>query len=302
MLGSAAGGGFPQWNCNCPNCRGARDGSLPCRRRTQSSLAISADYERWFLLNASPDVGGQIAAFPALWPREGVRHTPIQAIVLTDAELDHTLGLLLLREGRSVRVYATDWVHTALSTWNPLLRTLGAYCRVDWQPVRLGQTLVLSGPADQASGIVCEAFSTFTRKPIAFAAEVEPSPESSVGLRFTDARTGHAVVYLPALLELHAAIREQLRTAECVFVDGTCWDDDELAKLGCGGKSARAMGHLPLGGPDGSLEQLARLGLRRAIYIHINNTNPILIESSPERLAVEARGVEVAYDGMEVVI
>src|SRR5919202_154941 len=124
----------------------AGDGWLPCRPRTQSSIAISADYERWFLLNASPDVGGQIAAFPALWPRESVRHMPIQAVVLTDTELDHTLGLLSLREGRYVRVYATDWVHTALSSWNPLLRTLGAYCRVDWQPLRLGQTLVLSGP------------------------------------------------------------------------------------------------------------------------------------------------------------
>jgi pyrroloquinoline quinone biosynthesis protein B len=302
VLGSAAGGGFPQWNCNCPNCRGARDGSLPCRSRTQSSIAISIDRERWFLLNASPDLRGQIAEFSALWPRNGVRHTPIQAVVLTDAELDHTLGLVLLREGRYVRVYSTDWVRTALTEWNPLLRTLSAYCTVDWRRVDLGRPFVLNGPMDEDSGICCEAFSTSTRKPVAFAPEAHPSPESSVGFRLTDARTGGALVYLPAVLEFNAAIREQVRAAACVFIDGTCWDDDELARLGCGGKSARAMGHLPIGGADGSLHQLADLDVARAIYIHINNTNPILIEDSPERQAVEERGIEVAYDGMEVEI
>jgi pyrroloquinoline quinone biosynthesis protein B len=302
VLGSAAGGGFPQWNCNCPNCRSARDGSLACQRRTQSSIAISADYERWFLFNASPDIRVQMASFSALWPRDGVRHTPIQAVVLTDAELDHTLGLLSLREGRCVRVYATDWVHTALRAWNPLLRTLAAFCTVDWQRLSLEEPLVLSGPLDEGSGICCQAFSTDTGKRLMFAPDADASAEASIGLRLTDARTGRAVVYLPAVLELNAAIRHQLRTADCVFIDGTCWDDDELIRLGCSARSARSMGHLPVGGPDGSLDQLAELDVGRAIYIHINNTNPILMEDSPERQTVEARGVEVAYDGMEVEI
>jgi pyrroloquinoline quinone biosynthesis protein B len=300
VLGSAAGGGFPQWNCNCPNCRGARDGSLPCRPRTQSSIAVSADYRHWFLFNASPDIRSQIEAFPQLWPQGSVRHTPIQAVVLSDAELDHTAGLLALREGRSLRVYATEWVYTAISRWNPILRTLRAYCEVEWQPVRLQETLALRGANGVDSGLACQAFSTAGNKTVAFAADPTPHPEVTVGYRLTDTRTGRALVYVPGVQEWSAAVRQQLQNCACVLFDGTCWYDDELARLGIGGKTSRAMGHLPVGGADGSLEQLAALDSARKVYIHINNTNPLLIENSPQRRAVEARGIEIAVDAMEL--
>jgi pyrroloquinoline quinone biosynthesis protein B len=302
VLGSAAGGGFPQWNCNCSNCRAMRDASRPCRPRTQSSIALSADYRHWFLFNASPDIRSQIEAFGPLWPQGEVRRTPIQGIVLSDAELDHTLGLLSLREARILRVYATTWVHAALSEWNPILRTLGAYCTVDWQPVRLGDVLPLCGPDGVDSGLQCRAFATLSTKTVAFAAGSAGHPEATVGYRVTDRRTGRTLVYMPAVQELNAEVRSQLQDCACLLVDGTCWYDDELARLGIGGKTARAMGHLPISGAGGSLEQLATLDIARKVYIHINNTNPLLIEDSPERRAVEAQGIEVAVDGLEIEI
>ncbi len=302
VLGSAAGGGFPQWNCNCPNCCAVRDGSLPCRGRTQSSIAVSADYQRWFLFNASPDIRSQINAFPPLWPQGEVRHTPIQGIVLSDAELDHTLGLLSLREARHLRIYATERVYTALNEWNPLLRTLSTYCTVEWQPVRLQEVLPLSQSDGADSGLLCQAFPTPSMKTVAFAAEPVGHPEANVGYRITDVRTGRTLVYLPAVQELHAAIRSQLQDCTCLFIDGTCWFDDELARLGIGSKTARAMGHLPMAGDNGSLEQLAALDIDRIVYIHINNTNPLLIENSSQRQTVEAHGIEVAFDGMEMEI
>jgi pyrroloquinoline quinone biosynthesis protein B len=298
VLGSAAGGGFPQWNCNCPNCRAAREGSLLCRPRTQSSLAISADYQHWFLFNASPDIRAQIAAFPPLWPQGAVRHSAIEAIVLSDAELDHTLGLLSLREARSLRVYATPWVYTALSECNPILGTLRAYCAIDWRPVRLQETITLG----EAASLQCQAFSTASAKPVAFATHLGPHPETSIGYRITDPRTGRSLVYLPAVQELNAEVRTQLQQGAWVFFDGTCWEDEELIHLGIDGKTSRAMGHLPVGGAEGSLECLAQCSIARKVYIHLNNTNPLLMQNSPPRRAVEARGIEVAFDGMEMEI
>jgi pyrroloquinoline quinone biosynthesis protein B len=303
VLGSAAGGGFPQWNCGCPNCRAARAGARPCQPRTQSSLAVSADRERWFLFNASPDIRAQIASFPALWPRQGVRDTPIQGVVLSDAELDHTLGLLSLREGRRVRVYATGWVHQALTEWNPLLRTLAAFATVQWQPVRLDAEVPLCTGDGLDSGLRCRAFSTGSTKPLAFApAHSAGQPEACVGYRIWSAGSGRVLVYLPALELLSPAVRSQILGSACLLVDGTCWLDDELGRLGISTKTARAMGHLPVGGDGGSLEQLAALRLERVIFVHINNTNPMLLDDSPERRAVEARGLEVACDGLELEI
>lgn len=304
VLGSAAGGGFPQWNCNCPNCRAARDGSAQCRPRTQSSLAVSADRQRWFLFNASPDIRSQIQASPPLWPRDEPRHTPIQAVVLTDAELDHTLGLLLLREGRRVRVYCTPWVHTALTEWNPILRTLSAFATVDYEPVRVGQSLPLLTADGDDSGLRCAAFATETAKLPLFAPAGSAShPEVSVGYRIADTRTGGTLVYLPALETLSASISASIEDATCLMVDGTCWADDEMARLGIAGRTARAMGHLPLSGDGGSLDQLAALKkIPRTILVHINNTNPVLRDDSPERQYVEARGISVGVDGMEVEI
>lgn len=291
VLGSAAGGGFPQWNCACPGCRAVREGSRPARPRTQSSVAVSAEGRHWFLLNASPDIRSQIESFPALHPREG-RATPLRAVLLTDAELDHTLGLLLLREGRALELHATPAAHETLRHGTGLLATLERYCRVDWRPVIPGVTVSLG------EGLSYRAFDVPTTKRARFAGG--PEQGRVVGYRLTDEHCGRAAVYLPGVQRLTAEVRRQAMDCSALLIDGTCWHDDELIRLGLAEKTAGEMGHLPIGGPDGSLAQLAALPIERKIYIHINNTNPILLEDSPERRFVEQHGMEVAVDGLEV--
>lgn len=297
VLGSAAGGGYPQWNCACPTCRAVRNGSRPARSRTQSSVAVSPDYQRWFLLNASPDVLAQIEAFPALHPSvgpDGGRTVPLQAVLLTDAELDHTLGLLLLREGRGLEIHATAAARDTLWDGTSLLRTLEAYCPVKWEPVVPGRDVPLG------DGLSYRAFDVPTTKRPRFGAGNEAG--RVVGYRLTDERTGRAVTYLPSVQELTAQIYAEIADCSCLLVDGTCWHDDELIRLGMAGKTAREMGHLPISGEGGSLDQLAPLPIDRKIYIHINNTNPILLEDSPERRVAEQHGLEVAADGLELQI
>jgi pyrroloquinoline quinone biosynthesis protein B len=297
VLGSAAGGGYPQWNCACPTCRAARDGSRPARSRTQSSVAVSSDYRRWFLLNASPDIHAQIESFAALHPGGGSdggasRAVPLQAVLLTDAELDHTLGLLLLREGDGLEVHATAATRDTLRNGTSLLRTLEAYCPVKWETVVPGRDVRLG------DGLSYRAFDVPTTKRARFGSAAGEG--RVIGYRLADERTGRALVYLPAVQELTAPVRDQLAGCACLLVDGTCWYDDELIRLGVAGKTAREMGHLPISGSGGSLEQLSPLPIERKIYIHINNTNPILLEDAPERRAVERRGMEVAMDGLEL--
>jgi pyrroloquinoline quinone biosynthesis protein B len=297
VLGSAAGGGFPQWNCACPACSAVRDGSHPTRPRTQSSIAVSPDYRRWFLLNASPDIHAQIESFPALHPSRGpggARVVPLRAVLLTDAELDHTLGLLLLREGSGLELHATEATRDTLCDGTSLLRALEAYCPVRWQPV------VLEADVPLGDGLSYRAFDVPTTKRARFG----PGDQKGrvAGYRLTDGRSGRALVYLPGVQELTAAVRAQLDDCACLLIDGTCWHDDELIRLGLAGKTAREMGHLPIGGPGGSLEQLSPLPIERKIYIHINNTNPILLEDTPERRVVEQHGMEVAVDGLELQI
>lgn len=290
VLGSAAGGGYPQWNCSCPTCRAVREGTRPARARTQSSIAVSPDRERWFLINASPDIRAQFEAFPALHPGPD-RATPLQAVLLTDAELDHTLGLLLLREGRGIRLHATEATHATLTSGTGVLTTLERYCPVEWTPVVPGQDVSLGG-------ISYRAFDVPTAKHDRFGTGTDEG--RVVGYRLTDDATGAAAVYLPGVQELTPAVLDQLDGCDCLLIDGTCWHDDELIRLGLAGKTAHDMGHLALGGPGGSLEQLSRLPIQRRIYIHINNTNPILLEDSAERRMVEDSGMEVAGDGLEV--
>ena len=293
VLGAAAGGGFPQWNCGCPRCRAVRDGSRPCRPRTQSSVAVSADYRQWFLLNASPDIRTQIESFPALHP-QGMRDSPLRAVLLTDAELDHTLGLLLLREAGDLEVHASATVHETLSKGTSLLRTLGAYSQVEWRPVVTGTEVSL------AEGLSYRAFNVPTDKQERFG--TWEGDESVVGYRITDGRTGRALVYLPGAQQLTASVLAEVEGCACLLFDGTCWQDDEMIRLGIAPKTSREMGHLPISGVDGSLEQLAPLPIERKIYIHINNTNPILLEDAPERRIVEEHGLEVAADGLELEI
>jgi pyrroloquinoline quinone biosynthesis protein B len=296
VLGSAAGGGFPQWNCACPTCQAVRDGSRPARPRTQSSVAVSPDNRRWFLLNASPDIHAQIESCPALHPSggpDGGRVVPLRAVLLTDAEIDHTLGLLLLREGHGLVVHATEATRDTLYDGTSLLRTLDAYCPVEWHPV------VPEADVRLGDGLSYRAFDVPTRKRARFG----PGEGTGrvVGYRLTDERSGRSLVYLPGVQEL-TAVRTQLDDCACLLIDGTCWRDDELIRLGLAGKTAREMGHLPIDGPGGSLDQLSPLPVERKIYIHINNTNPILLEDSPERRIVEQHGMEVAVDGLELQI
>ena len=295
VLGSAAGGGFPQWNCACPPCRAVRDGSRPTRARTQSSVAVSADSRRWFLLNASPDVRAQIESFPALHPSSGSsgsRTVPVQAVLLTDAELDHTLGLLLLREGGGLVLHATEATRDTLVDGTSLLRTLEAYCPVQWRPVVPGADVPLAG------GLSYRAFDVPTTKAARFGAGARHG--RVVGYRLTDEHSGRVLVYLPVLQELTAGVCAELDDCSCLLVDGTCWSDDELVRLGLAGRTSREMGHLPISGPGGSLEQLARLPIERRVYVHVNNTNPVLLEDAPERRTVEQHGMEVAVDGLEL--
>ncbi|MGW4589287.1 pyrroloquinoline quinone biosynthesis protein PqqB [Amycolatopsis thermoflava] len=290
VLGSAAGGGSPQWNCGCPVCTAVRSGAGPAR--TQSSVAVSADRRRWFLINASPDVRTQIEAFPALHPRED-RTTPLEAVLLTDSELDHTLGLLMLREARAgLSLYATPAVHKTLRDGSGLLPALERYCPVQWRAVVPGVGMSLDG------GLSCRAFDVPTTKRSRFG----PGEDHGrvVGYRLTDERSGGTLVYLPGVQALTPEIAAEMQGCQCLLIDGTCWRDDELVRLGLAGKTSREMGHLPIDGPDGSLALLPALGVGRTIFVHLNNTNPVLLEDTPERRVVEGSGMEVARDGLEV--
>jgi len=289
VLGSAAGGGSPQWNCGCPVCAAVR--SRPQLARTQSSVAVSADGRQWFLINVSPDVRAQIEAFPGLHPH-GDRTTPLQAVLLTDAELDHTLGLLLLREADGLRLYTTPAVHKTLCDGSGVLRTLERYCPIEWQAVVPGADMPL------ADGLSCRAFDVRTTKRDRFGTGTDHG--RVVGYRLTDQRGGGTLVYLPGVQALTPALRAEIEGCDCLLIDGTCWRDDELIRLGLASKTAREMGHLPISGPDGSLAQVRSLDVGRTIFVHMNNTNPILLEDTPERRVLADSGMEVAMDGLEV--
>lgn len=293
VLGSAAGGGYPQWNCTCPQCHAVRTGSRPALPRSQSSIAVSANRERWYLLNASPDIQSQIESFADLHPGDG-RVVRLQAVLLTDAELDHTLGLLLMREGRGLEVHATRSAYETLTTGTGLLRTLEAYCPVTWCPVLPGVDAPLG------DRMTYRAFDAPTDKPLRFAGT--PGHGRVVGYRVTDTDSGRSLVYLPGVQQLTGDVLDELADCAVLLIDGTCWSDDELPSLGLGSKTSRNMGHVPIDGEDGSLRVLAPLAIERKVYLHINNTNPILLDDSPERLRLDQHGVEVATDGLELKI
>jgi pyrroloquinoline quinone biosynthesis protein B len=278
VLGSAAGGGFPQWNCHCETCEAARAGGR-ARPRTQSSLAIRGDDVPWFLVNASPDARQQLATLTPLRV-DGVRAPPIAGVLLTDAEIDHTAGLLLLRESTSpVRVFGEAGIERALR--DTVVRMLDRFCGVEWQTLEAGRATPLDG-----SSLVVEPFAA--------------GGDESTGFVFRDRATGGAATYAPALARLDDGVLARFAGSDLVLVDGTFWRDDELAQLGISSRSAHDMGHVPLSGPGGTLQALAGLERPRKVLVHINNTNPILLEDSPEREEVLRAGAEVAYDGLEV--
>ena len=265
-------------------------------------MGVSADTAGWFLLNASPEIREQIERFAGLHPR-APRHSPIEAVLLTNGDLDHTLGLLSLRESHPLVVYATERVRRGFTEGNPLYRTLQRFpSQVTWRPLALGREEVLAGGDGRESGLLVEAVAVPGKLPIHLEGIVTADPEDNIGLRIREAATGRRLAYFPAAGGLTESVRAALADADCVFFDGTFWSSDELPALGLGTKRAEDMAHLPVGGTAGSLAALRALGTRRRIYIHVNNTNPLLREDSPERAKVDAAGWQIAWDGMEVTL
>jgi len=306
VLGSAAGGGFPQWNCGCPNCRGLRDGTLKAAARTQESVAVSADGAGWFLLNCSPEIRQQIESFAGLHPR-AARHSPIQAIVLTNGDLDHVLGLLSLRESHPLVIYATEAVRDGFTEGNGLYRTLQRFPeQVTWRTLKLGREDALAGVDGTPSGLAVEPVAVPGKAPIHLenrpGGRTATEPADNIGLRIRESATGRRLAYFPAAGGVTPAVREALADADAVFFDGTFWSSDELPALGLGTKRAADMAHLPVGGRDGSLAALRGLRATRRMFIHLNNTNPVLREDAPERKEAEDAGWTIAWDGMEVTL
>jgi pyrroloquinoline quinone biosynthesis protein B len=296
VLGSAAGGGCPQWNCACRNCRGARDGSVRVEARTQECVGVSSDDgQAWFLVNASPEIRAQIESCTALHPRE-VRHSPVEGILLTNGDLDHTLGLLCLREWQRLVVYATDTVRRGFIENNVLYRTLQRFPgQVTWRSLPPGEEVELG------TGLRVEAFPVPGKPPVHLEGLGAPSPDDNVALRIREPATGRVLVYASAVARVTPELLSAAEAADCLFFDGTFWSEDELREVGSD-KRARDLAHLPIGGEGGSLAALSPLRRPQRIYIHLNNTNPVLREDSAERVAVERAGFRIACDGMEIAL
>lgn len=300
VLGAGAGGGFPQWNCNCGNCRRFREKTLNAKARTQSSIAVSADGKRWVLFNASPDIRSQLEAFPASHPREGVRDTGIHAIVLIDSQIDHTTGLLMLREStRPLQIYCSEMVKQDLSTGFPVFRMLEHYCGVEHHAVPLdGGSFAIPG----IEGLKFSTHSLKSKAPPYSPHRHDPHDGDNIGVIVENLGSGRKLYYAPGLGEIEPHVRAAMEAADCLLVDGTFWREDEMHHAGICDKQAREMGHLPQSGDGGMLEVLNTLPAARKVLIHINNTNPILDEDSPQRQILTEAGVEVAYDGLEIVL
>jgi len=298
VLGSGAGGGFPQWNCNCDNCSGIRAGTLRAKARTQSSIAVSSNGLDWALVNASPDIRAQVLAFDALQPARSRRDTGIGSVILVDSQIDHTTGLLILREGdRPLELFCTEMVHQDLTTGFPVLEMLRHYCGVHHHPIELDQSqFEMPG----VPGIGVTAVPLTSKAPPYSPHRHDPHPGDNVGLVLEDLESGRTVFYAPGLGEVEEHLRPHMEQANCLLVDGTFWTNDEMTRRGVGKKLASDMGHLPQSGKAGMIEALRGFPSQRKILIHINNTNPILDEDSAERAVLADEGIEVAYDGMDI--
>jgi pyrroloquinoline quinone biosynthesis protein B len=296
VLGSAAGGGFPQWNGACPTGRRAWQRDPAARWRTQCSVALSADGERWVLLNAAPDLRQQILATPALHPRRQPRHSPIEAVVLTSGEIDAIAGLLTMRERHPFALYATGAVLEVLSA-NPMFQAL--------DPAHVGRRrLELDRPAEVAPSLSVLPFAVPGKVALFMeqgTPEIGAEGEDVIGLEVRDG-AGSGFLFVPGCALVTERLAERLRGAPLLLFDGTLWTDDEMIRTGTGEKTGARMGHISVFGPKGSIEALAGLDIRRRIFIHLNNTNPMLLEDSPERAEVRKAGWEVAHDGMEITL
>lgn len=299
VLGSAAGGGVPQWNCRCPVCLLAWQGDPRVRRRTQASVAVSADGEHWALVNCAPEILSQIQAVPALHPRGGRRHSPVASVLLTNADIDHVAGLLSLRESQPFVMHATAAIHGVLAA-NSVFDVLAPEF-VQRRTVVPGRRFALT------EGVTAEIFPVpgkvalylegeEIRQSGSVATAIEG--EQTVGVELSDGAS--RILYIPGCAVMTEALAARLDGADAVLFDGTVFHDDEMIRAGVGVKTGARMGHMAMSGEAGSMAAFAGLAVRRKIYVHINNTNPVLVEGSPERRAVEAAGWEIAEDGMEI--
>ncbi len=304
VLGASAGGGFPQWNCNGRMSASARAGAPGFKPRNQSSLAVSADGVRWVLLNCSPDLRQQIAATPALWPDPSgpKRNSPIRAVVVTNADVDHIIGLINLREAQPFTIYGSDRVLATINT-----NSVFNVCNPEIVPrieLPLDQPVTLTDHGEDL-GLTIEPFAV----PGKIALFLEDTRDTAsfgsrdgdtIGLKITETGTGRHFYYVPGCAEVDAPLAARLKGAPLVFFDGTLHTDDEMIRQGLMQKTGKRMGHISISGPDGSIAAFKDLGVARKIYVHINNSNPVLDDNSPERKATEAAGWEVGYDGMEI--
>jgi pyrroloquinoline quinone biosynthesis protein B len=292
VLGSAAGGAFPQWNCRCPVCALAWAGDARVRARTQAGIAVSAGDGRWTLINASPDLGAQIRATQALHPQGALRGSPIDAVVLTGAEIDQIAGLLSLRESTPFTLYATPASHAAVAA-NAMFGALSAMTR---RAVNPGERFMLAGDIEASLFMVPGKLPLYLEGD-----DPETSTESAANVGIELQRAGARLVFVPGAAAVTPAMRERFARADAVLFDGTMFTDDEMLRSGTGQKTGRRMGHMPIDGEGGSSQALGGLTARR-IFVHINNTNPILIDGSAARAEVEAAGWQVAEDGMEIAL
>ncbi|RZG82877.1 pyrroloquinoline quinone biosynthesis protein PqqB [Acinetobacter pittii] len=297
VLGSAAGGGFPQWNCNCPNCHGVRTGTIQAKARTQSSIAISENGTDWVLLNASPDIRQQLFEFKAAQPARKLRDTGITSVILMDSQLDHTTGLLTLREGCPMNVWCTKMVHQDLTSGFPVFNMLKHWNGgLQYHEINPKQAFKIDG------------FENLEFLPLIIKSAAPPySPHrndphdgDNIALIIKDHKTQKQLFYAPGLGKIDDQIMQIMQSSDCVMIDGTLWTDDEMQQTGVGTKTGREMGHLYISGEGGSLSYLNQLNTPKKVLIHINNTNPILNENSSQFAELKANGVEVAYDGMQI--
>ncbi len=300
VLGSAAGGGYPQWNCNCRNCDGFRKGQVRSRARTQSSIAISANGTDWLLVNASPDILAQLRATPVLQPARRVRDTGIAAVLLMDAQVDHVTGLMMLREGAAIPLYCSAPVWQDLQAGFPLARVLGHYCGVQWHELSVHHGDRTSFTVPGLEGLRFTAIPLDSKAPPYSPHRDAPVAGDNIGLLAEDLASGGKLFYAPGLGSVAPMTAAAMREADCLLVDGTFWTEDEMIALGLSGKPAAAMGHLPQHGPGGMIEILDGMPARRKILIHINNTNPVLDEDSAQHATLLRHGIELAHDGMEL--
>ncbi|MFL6353705.1 MAG: pyrroloquinoline quinone biosynthesis protein PqqB [Bryobacteraceae bacterium] len=305
VLGAAAGGGFPQWNCSCGNCRRLRQGNFQGPARSQAQLAISADPENWFLVNASPDLRYQIESCPFLRPTpHSFRNCPIKGVVLTSAELDASLGLLLLRESHPLVAYATEPVRRLLTEDNAFFNVFRRVPdQLEWQTIVPGEPFQLQLIRGAPVGIQCSAVSSSESFPgYASTERVRSLDPAGAVIGLFLQHGSKRIAFFPGAPRVAPEWLQEFAECEVIFFDGTFWSDDELIRIQGQGKTAREMGHSPVGGPGGTLEQFETLAGPRKIFIHVNNTNPMLDEETPEYHEICDAGWELAFDGMEIAV